>query len=160
MQLSKKNINLLEVMHSFKAISKKIIYFVIFQLLLFINPLFSDHLTVKVSGFQNATSPIYVWGYDRKFYFEEESAPLFMVGERDINNFNRINLKAFPHMVMGLFVYQDLDDNGVFSKDFKGNPLEPYGFSLNPAQNYQEIVFEDIAFDMIKFDDIEISLKN
>ena len=160
MQLSKKNINLLEVMHSFKAISKKILFFVIFQLFLFINLSFSDHLTVKVSGFQNATSPIYVWGYDRKFYFEEESAPLFMVGERDINNFNRINLKAFPHMVIGLFVYQDLDDNGVFSKDFKGDPLEPYGFSLNPAQDYQEIVFEDIAFDMNKFDEIEISLKN
>ena len=147
-------------MHSFKAISKKILFFVIFQLFLFISPSFSDHLTVKVSGFQNATSPIYVWGYDRKFYFEEESAPLFMVGERDINNFNRINLKAFPHMVIGLFVYQDLDDNGVFSKDFKGDPLEPYGFSLNPAQDYQEIVFEDIAFDMNKFDEIEISLKN
>ena len=57
----------------------------------------------------------------------------------DINNFNRINLKAFPHMVIGLFVYQDLDDNGVFSKDFKGDPLEPYGFSLNPAQDYQKI---------------------
>ena len=147
-------------MHSFKAISKKILFFVIFQLFFFINPSFSDHLTVKVSGFQNATSPIYVWGYDRKFYFEEESAPLFMVGERDINNFNRINLKAFPHMVIGLFVYQDLDDNGVFSKDFKGDPLEPYGFSLNPTQDYQEIVFEDIAFDMNKFDEIEISLKN
>ena len=147
-------------MHSFKAISKKNLFFVIFQLFLSINPSFSDHLTVKVSGFQNATSPIYVWGYDRKFYFEEESAPLFMVGERDINNFNRINLKAFPHMVIGLFVYQDLDDNGVFSKDFKGDPIEPYGFSLNPSQDYQEIVFEDIAFDMIKFDEIEISLKN
>ena len=147
-------------MHSFKAISKKIVFFIIFQLFFFINPSFSDHLTVKVSGFQNATSPIYVWGYDRKFYFEEESAPLFMVGERDINNFNRINLKAFPHMVIGLFVYQDLDENGVFSKDFKGDPLEPYGFSLNPAQDYQEIVFEDIAFDMNKFDEIEISLKN
>ena len=160
MQLSKKNINLLEVMHSYMAVSKKVLFFVIFQLFLFINPSYSDHLTVKVSGFQNATSPIYVWGYDRKFYFEEESAPLFMVGERDINNFNRINLKAFPHMVMGLFVYQDLDDNGVFSKDFKGDPLEPYGFSLNPAQDYQEVVFEDIAFDMDKFDEIEISLKN
>ena len=47
-----------------------------------------------------------------------------------------------------------------FSKDFKGDPLEPYGFSLNPAKDYQEIVFEDIAFDMNKFDEIEISLKN
>ena len=147
-------------MHSFEVKMKKVLFFIIFQVFLFINPLFSDHLVVKVSGFQDATSPIYVWGYDRKFYFDNDSAPLFMVGERDINNFNQINLKAFPHLVVGLFVFQDIDQNGVFSKDFKGEPLEPYGFSLNPAQDYQEIVFEDIAFDMNKFDEIEISLNN
>ena len=48
---------------------------------------FSDHLTVKVTGFKDGSSPIYVWGYDRKFYFEDKSAPLFIVGERDINNY-------------------------------------------------------------------------
>lgn len=147
-------------MHSFEVKMKKVLFFIIFQVFLFINPLFSDHLVVKVSGFQDATSPIYVWGYDRKFYFDNDSAPLFMVGERDINNFNQINLKAFPHLVVGLFVFQDIDQNGVFSKDFKGEPLEPYGFSLNPAQDYQEIVFEDIAFDMNKFEKIEINLIN
>lgn len=147
-------------MHSFEVKMKKVLFFIIFQVFLFINPLFSDHLVVKVSGFQDATSPIYVWGYDRKFYFDNNSAPLFMVGERDINNFNQINLKAFPHLVVGLFVFQDIDQNGVFSKDFKGEPLEPYGFSLNPAQDYQEIVFEDIAFDMNKFEKIEINLIN
>lgn len=147
-------------MHSFEVKIKKVLFFIIFQVFLFINPLFSDHLVVKVSGFQDATSPIYVWGYDRKFYFDNDSAPLFMVGERDINNFNQINLKAFPHLVVGLFVFQDIDQNGVFSKDFKGEPLEPYGFSLNPAQDYQEIVFEDIAFDMNKFEKIEINLIN
>ena len=53
-----------------------------------------------------------------------------------------------------------MDDNGVFSKDFKGDPLEPYGFSLNPDKNYQNIVFEDIAFDIKKFDEVEIILRN
>ena len=107
---------------------------------------FSDHLTVKVTGFKDASSPVYIWGYDRKFYFDNDSAPLFMVGERNINNFNQINLSAFPHLILGLFVFQDIDQNGVFSKDFKGDPLEPYGFSLNPVQDYKETVFEDIAF--------------
>jgi uncharacterized protein (DUF2141 family) len=127
---------------------------------LFINHAFSDHLTVKVTGFKDASNPIYIWGYDRKFYFDNDSAPLFMVGERDINNFNQINLKAFPHLIVGLFAFQDIDQNGIFSKDFKGDPLEPYGFSLNPVQDYQEIIFEDIAFDMNKFEKIEINLKN
>ena len=147
-------------MHSFEANFKKIILFTIFLIFLFINHSFSDHLTVKVTGFKDASSPIYVWGYDRKFFFDNDSAPLFMVGERDINNFNQINLKAFPHLIVGLFVFQDIDQNGIFSKDFKGDPLEPYGFSLNPVQDYQEIVFEDIAFDMNKFEKIEINLNN
>ena len=147
-------------MHSFEANFKKIILFTIFLIFLFINHSFSDHLTVKVTGFKDASSPIYIWGYDRKFFFDNDSAPLFMVGERDINNFNQINLKAFPHLIVGLFVFQDIDQNGIFSKDFKGDPLEPYGFSLNPVQDYQEIVFEDIAFDMNKFEKIEINLNN
>jgi uncharacterized protein (DUF2141 family) len=147
-------------MHSFEANFTKIIFFTIFLVFLFINHAFSDHLTVKVTGFKDASSPIYIWGYDRKFYFDNDSAPLFMVGERDINNFNQINLKAFPHLIVGLFAFQDIDQNGIFSKDFKGDPLEPYGFSLNPVQDYQEIVFEDIAFDMNKFEKIEINLNN
>ena len=147
-------------MHSFEANFKKIILFPIFLVFLFINHAFSDHLTVKVTGFKDTSSPIYIWGYDRKFYFDNDSAPLFMVGERDISNFNQINLKAFPHLIVGLFAFQDIDQNGIFSKDFKGDPLEPYGFSLNPVQDYQEIVFEDIAFDMNKFEKIEINLKN
>ena len=147
-------------MHSFEVNFKKIILFTIFLIFLFINHSFSDHLTVKVTGFKDASSPIYIWGYDRKFFFDNDSAPLFMVGERDINNFNQINLKAFPHLIVGLFVFQDIDQNGIFSKDFKGDPLEPYGFSLNPVQDYQEIVFEDIAFDMNKFEKIEINLNN
>tara|TARA_B100000530_G_C15632557_1_gene358880 strand:+ start:102 stop:524 length:423 start_codon:yes stop_codon:yes gene_type:complete len=134
-------------------------FFFIFQLFFLINSSYSDHLLVKVSGFVNASSPIYVWGYDRKFYFEENSAPLFIVGERDINKFNQINLRAFPHIIVGLFVFQDVDSNGEFTLDFKGDPIEPYGFSLNPAKNFQDIFFEDFAFDMNIFSEIEIELK-
>jgi uncharacterized protein (DUF2141 family) len=158
-QLSKKNTNLLQVMHSFEENFKKIILFAIFMVFFLINHSFSDHLTVKVTGFKNGSSPIYVWGYDRKFYFEDKSGPLFIVGERDINNFNQLNLKAFPHIIIGLFIFQDIDGNGDFSKDFKGEPLEPYGFSLNPDLDFQNVVFEDIAFDMNKFDEIQIKLK-
>ena len=78
-------------MHSFEANFTKIIFFTIFLVFLFINHAFSDHLIVKVTGFKDASSPIYIWGYDRKFYFDNDSAPLFMVGERDVNYFNQIN---------------------------------------------------------------------
>ena len=146
-------------MHSFTSKCLKMIIIVIFQLFFISNSTYSDHLTAKVIGFEDATSPIYVWGYDRKFYFEENSAPLFIVVERDINNFNKINLKAFPHIKIGLFAFQDLNKDGKFSIDFKGEPLEPFGFSLNNSSKYKDIVFEDIVFDMEKFIDLEIKLR-
>jgi len=157
--IREKNNNVVQVMHSFAALSPKIIIFIIFQCFFVIKTSFSSHLEVKVTGFDNATSPIYVWGYDRKFYFDDKSAPLFMVQENEVNNFLNISLKAFPHIVIGLFAFQDTDGNGEFTLNFKGEPLEPYGFSLNPEKNYQETIFEDIAFDMQKFELVEITLK-
>ena len=135
-------------MHSFEANLKKIILFTIFMVFFLINHSVSNHLTVKGTGFEDASSPIYVWGYDREFYFEDKSAPLFIVGERDINNFNQLNLKAFPHTIIGLFIFQDIDGNGDFSKDFKGEPLEPYGFSLNPDLDFQNVVSEHLPFEL------------
>jgi uncharacterized protein (DUF2141 family) len=146
-------------MHSFAALSQKVIIFIIFQYFFVIKASYSSHLEVKVTDFDDATSSIYVWGYDRKFYFDDKSAPLFMVQENDVNNFLNISLKAFPHIVIGLFAFQDTDGNGEFTVDFKGEPQEPYGFSLNPEKNYQETIFEDIAFNMQKFELIEIKLK-
>ena len=157
--LIQKNTNLDQVMHSFASVFLKITTIIVFQVFFIIESSFSDHIKAKVTGFVDATSPIYIWGYDRKFYYEDRSAPLFIVGERDINNFNKINLMAFPHTNIGLFAFQDLDKDGKFSQDFKGEPLEPFGFSLNPIGKYQDIVFEDFVFDMEKFSKIEINLR-
>jgi len=82
-----------------------------------------------------------------------------MVQESDVNRFLNISLKAFPHIVIGLFAFQDIDGNGEFTVNFKGEPQEPYGFSLNPEKNYQDTIFEEIAFDMEKFELVEIKLK-
>ena len=149
----------MQVMHSFTSLCLKLMIIVAFQVLFTTKSSYSDHLTAKVTGFEDASSPIHIWGYDRKFYFEDGSAPLFMILERDINNFNKINLKAFPHIKIGLFAFQDLDKDGKFSTDFKGEPLEPFGFSLNINQKYKDIVFEDFVFEMEKFDEIEIKLR-
>ena len=137
----------------------KFIFYVIFQSFFVINLSYSDHLTAKVTGFVDATSPIHVFGYDRKYFFEKNSAPLFIVIEPDINKFNKINLKAFPHINIGLFVFQDTDGDGKFTTNFKGQPLEPFGFSLNPNHKFEDVVFENIVFDMNKFTQVEIQLK-
>ncbi len=134
-------------------------FFVIFQSFFVINLSYSEHLTAKVNGFVDATSPIHIFGYDRKYYFEQKSAPLFIVIETDINKFNKISLKAFPHINIGLFVFQDIDGNGQFTTNFKGQPSEPFGFSLNPSQKFEDVVFENIVFDMTKFTQLEIQLK-
>ena len=159
MQFLRKNINLSKVMHRQKVNFSKVIYLVAFQAFFLIKTSYSDHLSAKITGFVDATSSIYILGYDRKYYFEENSAPLFIVVEQDINKFNKINLKAFPHINIGLFAFQDTDGNGEFSKDFKGQPLEPFGFSLNPNLNFEDVVFENIVFDMTKFQQLEIRLK-
>ena len=105
-------------MHRQKVNFLRVLYLVAFQAFFLISYSHSDHLTAKVTGFVDATSPIHILGYDRKYYFEENSAPLFIVVEQDINNFNMINLKAFPHINIGLFAFQDTDGNGEFSRDF------------------------------------------
>tara|TARA_B100000575_G_scaffold128537_1_gene102426 strand:+ start:195 stop:635 length:441 start_codon:yes stop_codon:yes gene_type:complete len=145
-------------MHRQLSNLSKVIYILAFQAFFTINYAYSDHLTAKITGFVDATSPIHILGYDRKYYFEENSAPLFIVVEQDINKFNMINLKAFPHINIGLFAFQDIDGDGEFSKDFKGQPLEPFGFSLNPNINFEDVVFENIVFDMTKFEQLEIQL--
>ncbi len=137
----------------------KFIFYVIFQAFFVINLSYSDHLTAKVTGFVDAKSPLHVLGYDRKYFFEKNSAPLFIVIEPDINKFNKINLKAFPHINIGLFVFQDTDGDGQFTTNFKGQPLEPFGFSLNPDFKFEDVVFENIVFDMTKFNQVEIQLK-
>ena len=158
-QILRKNTILLKVMHRQFLLLMKITFFVIFQSLFVINLSYSDHLEAKVTGFVDATSPIHIFGYDRKYYFEQNSAPLFIVIESDINKFNKISLKAFPHINIGLFVFQDTDGNGQFTTNFKGQPLEPFGFSLNPNYKFEEIVFENIVFNMSKFSQVEIQLK-
>ena len=137
----------------------KFIFYVIFQAFFVINLSYSDHLTAKVTGFVDATSPIHVLGYDRKYFFEKNASALFNVIEADINKFNKIKLKAFPHINIGLFVFQDTDGNGQFTTNFKGQPLEPFGFSLNPNYKFKDVVFENIVFDMTKFTQVEIQLK-
>ena len=42
-----------------------------------------------------------------------------MVQESEVNNFLNISLKAFPHIVIGLFAFQDTDGNGEFTLDLK-----------------------------------------
>ena len=146
-------------MHRQSLTLLKVTFYVIFQAFFGINLSHSDHLEAKVTGFVDATSPIHIIGYDRKYYFEHNSAPLFIVIETDINKFNKINLKAFPHINIGLFVFQDTDGNGQFTTNFKGQPLEPFGFSLNPNYKFEDIVFENIVFNMSKFSQVEIQLK-
>ena len=137
----------------------KSIFYVIFQAFFLINLSYSDHLEAKVTGFVDSTSPIHIFGYDRKYYFDQNSAPLFIVIEKDINKFNKISLKAFPHINIGLFVFQDTDGNGQFTTNFKGQPLEPFGFSLNPKYEFEDVLFENIVFNMTKFSQVEIQLK-
>ncbi len=62
----RKNINLSKVMHRQKVNFLRVLYLIAFQAFFLISYSHSDHLTAKVTGFVDATSPIHILGYDRK----------------------------------------------------------------------------------------------
>ena len=135
-----------KVMHKVNKLSILFLIIIIFQSF-FINQAFSSHLQVNIIVDNSYKGQVIIEGYDRKYLFKSKTAPLFIV-KRDFSDINSlINLNSIPHTYIGLFAFIDLDGNKKFSLDFKGDPTEPYGFSLNPKKNYQDIKYEDLVFD-------------
>ena len=122
-----------KVMHNLDKLSKSFLIIIIFQSF-FMNQAQSSHLKVNILVDNSYNGKVIIEGYDRKYLFESKTAPLFIV-KRDFSDINSlINLNSIPHTYIGLFAFVDLDGNKKFSLDFKGDPTEPYGFSLNPKK--------------------------
>ena len=134
-------------MHKQKNIFKIILIFYIFQSFL-INKIYADHLKVIFNVNKSYQAEIIVEGYDRKYLFESRNAPLFIINKKLDDTDKPINIKSIPHIYIGLFAFIDINGDKKFSLDFKGNPTEPYGFSLNPKKNYKDIRYEDLVFDI------------
>lgn len=135
-----------KVMHKLKNMLKIILIFYIFQSFL-INKIYADHLKVIFNVNKSYQAEIIIEGYDRKYLFESRNAPLFIINKKLDDTDKPINIKSIPHIYIGLFAFIDINGDKKFSLDFKGNPSEPYGFSLNPKKNYQDIRYEDLVFD-------------
>tara|TARA_B110000444_G_scaffold66493_1_gene62396 strand:- start:1482 stop:1952 length:471 start_codon:yes stop_codon:yes gene_type:complete len=135
-----------KVMHKLKNMFKIILIFYIFQSFL-INKIYADHLKVIFNVNKPYQAEIIIEGYDRKYLFESRNAPLFIINKMLDDTDKPISIKSIPHIYIGLFAFIDINGDKKFSLDFKGNPTEPYGFSLNPKKNYQDIRYEDLVFD-------------
>ena len=135
-----------KVMHKLKNMLKIILIFYIFQSFL-INKIYADHLKVIFNVNKSYKAEIIIEGYDRKYLFESRNAPLFIINKKLDYTDKPISIKSIPHIYIGLFAFIDINGDKKFSLDFKGNPSEPYGFSLNPKKNYQDIRYEDLVFD-------------
>ena len=135
-----------KVMHKLKNMLKIILIFYIFQSFL-INKIYADHLKVMFNVNKSYQAEIIIEGYDRKYLFESRNAPLFIINKKLDDTDKPISIKSIPHIYIGLFAFIDINGDKKFSLDFKGNPSEPYGFSLNPKKNYQDIRYEDLVFD-------------
>ena len=135
-----------KVMHKLKNMLKIILIFYIFQSFL-INKIYADHLKVIFNVKKSYQAEIIIEGYDRKYLFESRDAPLFIINKKLDDTDKPISIKSIPHIYIGLFAFIDVNGDKKFSLDFKGNPTEPYGFSLNPKKNYQDIRYEDLVFD-------------
>lgn len=135
-----------KVMHKLKNMLKIILIFYILQSFL-INKIYADHLKVIFNVNKSYQAEIIIEGYDRKYLFESRNAPLFIINKKLDDTDKPISIKSIPHIYIGLFAFIDINGDKKFSLDFKGNPSEPYGFSLNPKKNYQDIRYEDLVFD-------------
>ena len=135
-----------KVMHKLKNMLKIILISYIFQSFL-INKIYADHLKVIFNVNKSYQAEIIIEGYDRKYLFESRNAPLFIINKKLDDTDKPISIKSIPHIYIGLFAFIDINGDKKFSLDFKGNPTEPYGFSLNPKKNYQDIRYEDLVFD-------------
>jgi len=139
-----------KVMH--KAISSVsiIIIFLIFQCFL-IKFAYSNSVKIDL----NIENPdkftdlhIIIEGYDKKFLFQNRNIPLVR-HEIPVNEIEKIiNIQLPSYTYIGFFVYVDLNKDKKFNFDFKKDPIEPYGFSLNPNKKYKEVEFEDIVMDI------------
>tara|TARA_B110000467_G_scaffold164182_1_gene192391 strand:+ start:124 stop:594 length:471 start_codon:yes stop_codon:yes gene_type:complete len=135
-----------KVMHKLKNMLKIILIFYILQSFL-INKIYADHLKVIFNVNKSYQAEIIIEGYDRKYLFESRNAPLFIINKKLDDTDKPISIKSIPHIYIGLFAFIDINGDKKFSLDFKGNPTEPYGFSLNSKKNYQDIRYEDLVFD-------------
>ena len=135
-----------KVMHKLKNMLKIILIFYIFQSFL-INKIYADHFKVIFNVNKSYQAEIIIEGYDRKYLFESRNAPLFIINKKLDDTDKPISIKSIPHIYIGLFAFIDINGDKKFSLDFKGNQSEPYGFSLNPKKNYQDIRYEDLVFD-------------
>jgi len=133
-------------MHKHKNIFKIILIFYIFQSFL-VNKIYADHLKVIFNVDKSYQAEIIIEGYERKYLFESRNAPLFIINKKLDDTDKTISIKSIPHIYIGLFAFIDINGDKKFSLDFKGNPTEPYGFSLNPKKNYKDIKYEDLVFD-------------
>ncbi len=133
-------------MHRIKNIINIILIIYIFQYFL-INNAYAEHLKVIFDVDKSYQAEIIIEGYDRKYLFERRNAPLFIINKKLDDTANPISIKSIPHIYIGLFAFIDINGDKKFNLDFKGNPNEPYGFSLNPKKNYEDIRYEDLVFD-------------
>ena len=140
-------------MHNLNKSSKFFLIIIIFQSF-FLNPALSNHLKVNLVVDNSYNGEVIIEGYDRKYLFKNRKTPLFIINRDFVDIKNPININSIPHTYMGLFVFIDLDGNKKFSLDFKGDPTEPYGFSLNPEKDYKDVKYEDSVFDSALMEEV------
>ncbi len=136
-----------KVIHMLKIVFNFFLIIFIFQCFLF-KTIFANHLNISFSDNIKFDKPIIIEAFDRKLYFEEKKLPLFTIKNFLTENIRTISLDAFPHTYIGLLAFQDINEDGELTLNYKGDPMEPYGFSLNPSRQFKEVKFEDIVFDM------------
>ena len=119
-------------------------------------PVNNETLTITVKDVKPGRGNIVVEVYDSKAYFFKKSVVKRTVKAADKQV--EVTLDIAPG-TYAIAIYQDVNENKLFDRNFIGLPKEPYGLSNNFKPRFAAPTFEDCRFEFNAAASMAISLR-
>lgn len=106
-------------------------------LVLHIGPISRPGGVIKVAVYNNAETFMKI-----EKRFNGAKAPVDKQANIDIE------IPDLPYGEYAIALFQDLNDNDIFDRNFLGAPAEPFGFSNNPSSRWRPASYQDSRFEL------------
>lgn len=115
-------------------------------------------VTVKIQGIKNNKGAIIIGLYN-----SETDFPIYEKNFRGatlnaIENKNQYTFKNIPAGKYAVALWHDENENKILDKNLFGAPKESYGFSNNKYGKFGPPDFEDVSFEILKNETIELTI--
>ncbi|MFM7056767.1 MAG: DUF2141 domain-containing protein [Planctomycetota bacterium] len=105
-------------------------------------------VVVRVSGLGSKSAAVMVAVFLGADGFPDVKAAASRAEKTGDSDLLEVELKLPLSGMAAVAVFQDLDGNGVLTKNVIGLPMEPYGFSRNARAAFGPPGFDSAAFDL------------